>query len=82
MNAKLTPGIIVIGVALATIAGPLYLMREVTAEQLVSQSYWLEVAATTVRSFAVAAGAAISIVGAAIGLPQLFGRWRNERPEG
>lgn len=79
-NAKLTPGILAIGVALATLAGPLYLMHDITSLQIMDQSYWLDIAAATVRSFAVAGTTAISIVGTALGLPALFERWRPAAP--
>ncbi len=82
MNTRLTPGIILFGILLATLAGPLYTMRDVTSDQLQQLDYWWEIAAATVRSFAVATGTAISIVGSALGLPALFEKWRVEKPAG
>lgn len=69
MEQRLTPGILAAGLLLGTLYGPLALLRDITPAQLADASYWGEVAAAAIRSFAGSALAIGGLVAAALGLP-------------
>lgn len=73
MNAKLTPGLMAIALLVLTIYGPLAELRSITTADLQSRSYWLDLGAATIASFADAALALIAIVATALGIPLLRG---------
>jgi hypothetical protein len=79
MNSKLTPGIILAGLVIGTLYGPLGVVKDITAEQLADTGYWQEVGAAAVRSLAGTALAIGGLVAAALGLPLV--RDRNAPPE-
>lgn len=69
MNSKLTPGIILAGLAIGTLYGPLGVVKDISADQLADSGYWREVGAAAVRSFAGTSLAIGGLVAAALGLP-------------
>lgn len=73
MNAKLTPGLMAIALLVLTIYGPLAELRSITTADLQSRSYWLDLGAATIASFADAAISIIAIVATALGIPLLRG---------
>lgn len=79
MNARLTPGILLVGLAVGTLLGPLGTLREVTVADLDSAAYWRGILADAIRAGATALTAELSVLGAALGLP-LFRRQGGESP--
>mgnify|MGYP001569825293 CR=1 FL=1 len=77
MNAKLTPWVIILAIAIGTIVGPLSSLGEVTTDNLQDQSYWLDFLSATIRSFASVAVAGLGLLAGAYGVPALRGN-RNE----
>lgn len=71
MNAKLTPGVILIGVLLGTMIGPFTTLKDIATDpgQIASTHYWMFVGAQTIGSFATSALTGIGILGASMGLP-------------
>lgn len=69
MENRLTPGIIIAGLVIGTLYGPLGMLRGITPEQLGDVSYWREVAAAAIQSFAASALAIGGLIAAALGLP-------------
>lgn len=73
MNAKLTPGLMALALVVLTLYGPLAELRSITTDDLQSRSYWLDLGAATIASFADAAIALIAVVATALGIPLLRG---------
>lgn len=73
MNARLTPGLMALALLVLTVYGPLAELRGITTDDLLSRSYWLDMGAATIASFADAAIAIIAIVATALGIPLLRG---------
>ena len=73
MNARLTPGLMALALLVLTIYGPLAELASITTDDLQSQSYWLDLGAATIASFADAAISIIAIVATALGIPLLRG---------
>ena len=71
MEAKLTPWVIILAVAIGTVVGPLSTLGEVTTDNLTDQSYWLDMLAATIRSFASVAVAGLGLLAGAWGIPAL-----------
>lgn len=69
MTSNLTPGIIIAGLIIGALVGPLGMLREITAEQLAQADYWREVGAAAIRSGASSALAIAGLIAAALGLP-------------
>jgi len=73
MNARLTPGLMALALLVLTVYGPLAELRSITTDDLLSRSYWLDMGAATIASFADAAISIIAIVATALGIPLLRG---------
>lgn len=69
MNTRLTPAVIILAVLLGTIIGPFTQLKNVSADDLQSGSYWWDIAAATLSSFATSTLTVVGIVAAALGLP-------------
>lgn len=76
MNARLTPGLLFAALFILAAIGPLGELREITTADMQSRSYWLDMAAATIASFADAAIAIVGIVATALGLPAISARFR------
>lgn len=77
MNAKLTPGLLIIALVIAGLAGPLALLKDITPEQMTDLAYWEMVGASAIASLASGALALIALVSTALGLPLLSARFRG-----
>lgn len=83
MEARLTPAVILIAIAIGTVIGPLSTLGDVTTADLTDKSYWLDMLAATIRSFASVAVAGLGLVAGAWGLPALRERGKpGESPPG
>lgn len=71
MNAKLTPGVIILALILGTMVGPATQLKSVTADNLQDAGYMWELLAQTVGSLATSVLTITGIVAAALGLPIL-----------
>lgn len=78
MNAKLTPGLLVIALLVLTLYGPLSTMRDITTDDMQSRTYWLDIAANTIGSFADGAIAILGVVATALGIPLISGRFSSK----
>lgn len=73
MNTRLTPGVILLAIALGTLVGPATQLRNVSSNDLQDASYLWDLLATTIGSFATSLLTITGIVAAALGLPILGG---------
>jgi len=73
MNTKLTPGVVLLAIALGTVIGPATTLAHVSSGNLQDASYWWEIAASTLGSFATTVLTITGLVAAALGLPILKG---------
>lgn len=73
MNTKLTPGVILLAIALGTLVGPATTLRSVSSDNLQTASYWWDIAAATIGSLATTILTIVGIVAATLGLPILKG---------
>lgn len=80
MTAKLTPGAIILAIAIGTIVGPLSTLGEVTTVNLTDTAYWLDMAAATLRSFAAVTVAGLGLIAGAFGIPELRRRRETLTP--
>lgn len=77
MNAKLTPGLLLIALLIATAIGPLTALEDVKnhPELITDSVFWRDLGATAISGFATGAVALLSLLGTTLGLPALFERW-------
>jgi len=75
MNARLTPGLLAIALLVLTLYGPLSELRSITTDDMQSRSYWLDMAAASIASFADASIALIGVVATALGIPLISSRF-------
>lgn len=85
MNAKLSPGLLVIALVLASLIGPLTEMQAVKdkPELIADVIFWRDIGAAFIGSFATSALTLIALLGTTLGLPALFTRWQApDKPAG
>ena len=73
MNARLTPGVILLAILLGTLVGPATTLRSVSSANLQEASYWWDIAAATIGSLATTVLTIVGVVAASLGLPILKG---------
>lgn len=73
MTTKLTPGVILLAILLGALVGPATTLRNVSSANLQDASYWWEIAASTLGSFATTVLTITGLVAAALGLPIVKG---------
>lgn len=80
MNAKLSPGLLLIALLIASAIGPLTQLKQVGDHpELMTQGlFWRDTAAAGISGFADAGLALLGLLGTTLGLPALFSRWSNE----
>ena len=78
LNAKLTPGIILLALGVGTLFGPAQTIADgVTRDQMISLNFWLDLAAAATTSLGREFLAVAGVVGASLGLPL----WQNRKGE-
>lgn len=79
MTAKVGVWTILIAILIGTAVGPLSTLGEVTTSNLTDSTYWLDMLAATIRSFASVAVAGLGLLGGMYGIPAIRGN-KNEEP--
>ena len=71
METRLTVPIIILAITIGTVVGPLSTLGEVTTTNLTNQTYWLDMLAAGIRSFASVSVAGLGLLAGAWGVPAL-----------
>lgn len=78
---KLSLGVIIAGLVVGTLVGPLETVTTTGDGFLTSRDFWVNLGEDTVRSFATSALAVLAIVAGAFGLPLLREAKNDDEPE-
>jgi hypothetical protein len=74
MSPKIGIWTIVVAIIIGTAVGPISTLGEVTTANLTDSTYWLDMLAATIRSFASVSVAGLGLLAGAYGVPVLRGK--------
>lgn len=74
MSPRIGVWTVVIAILIGTAVGPISTLGEVTTANLTDSTYWLDMLAATIRSFASVSVAGLGLLAGAYGVPVLRGK--------